>query len=84
MLPAKRGKLTMEILGKLREKGAPNFDPFPGEQSFENQGEDISPDGSVVGGAIPPELQQKKKKKPQFTPMDDDRAVPPTEVIGGY
>ena len=85
MTPTKRGKMTLEILGKLREKGAPTLSPFPGEQAFESQDEDISPDGSIVGGEISPELlRKKKKKKPEFTPAGNDEAIPPAEIIGGY
>lgn len=82
MTPTKRGKMTLEILGKLREKGAPSFSPFPGEQSFESQGEDISPDGSIVGGEIPPELLR-KKKKPVLN-EEDQPAIPPSNVLGSY
>lgn len=68
MLPVKRNKLTLEILGKLREKGVPDTEMAPTGMPFESEGEDISPDGSIVTGEVSPELLQlKKKKKPIST-----------------
>lgn len=66
MLPSEKNKLTISILGKLRDKGAPAPGPFPGEQEATSQDLDLNAMGTETTGEsdLLAPLQKRKKKLP--------------------
>lgn len=83
MLPNQKSKMNMKILEMLRDKGAPQLSPFPGEQDFETTDLDLDQMGDVlVSGPTsqekPEELKKRRRKIRQENP---EEFVPADEAV---
>jgi hypothetical protein len=83
MLREQKNRMNLKILQMLRNKGAPELSPFPGEQGFESEGMDEDQFGDVVRGGQPelsPEKLKRKKRKSEA--LDFEPAQESVNIIG--
>lgn len=71
MLPEQRNKLTMSILGKLKERGVPEMPSVAPMGDWDDEDQDISPTGTIVeskGDTLKKYKLLSKKNKKQEEP----------------
>ena len=83
MLPNQKNKTNLKILGMLRERGAPQMTPFPGEQDFQSTDLDLDEIGDVlVSGPTSQEKPEELKRRRRKIRQDDpERFASADEIV---